>query len=384
MRLSLAIGLLFFIFLLSVGFSQEGDKSEQPLDPSVVLKIDDDIVFKRADFEKELAQRFGRTFLEQRISEFLHGREAKRLGVSITEEEIKKEVDDDLEEQLTYCASDVKKLEKELRDRNYTLEEWKEAVEKLGEKAGYIVEARKEAMSILEKELAKYGRTIQTHRETLADLARFRLLSSKVAIERRVQESALKGLFTERYIKDAGTNVSVKVILMSPPPEVEETRAKAARMEEAAASLEGDLKKNSLEQIAKLRLGADQKELENANAVVARLRAGEDFAKVAAQYGAGWSKTDFDRGWLKLNRLGEQLGQVVDKMKVGEVSEPVKSQWGYQIIYLGGKKSNDELKFEDVKEQLATESRAVPVTGEELRELDGKLRESAKITRNLK
>jgi parvulin-like peptidyl-prolyl isomerase len=384
MRLCFAIALFFIVFFPSVAFSQEGAKPEAPLDESVVLKIDDEIVFRIADFERELVQRFGRAFLEQKISEFLLEREAKRLGVSITDEEIKKETEQDLEEELTYCASDIKRLEKELKDRNYTLDRWREAVEKLGAEGGYIAEARKEATTNFEKELAKYGYTIQTRREALTDLARFRLFARRVALERRVQESTLRELFTERYLKDAGTNVWVKVILVSSPPEAEEIRAKAAKMEEAAASQEGEVKKNILDHIAELRASADQKELENANSVVARLRAGEDFAKIAQEKGAGWSKTDFDRGYIKANRLGDQLAPVVEKMKVGEISEPVKSQWGYQVVYLCARKSSDELKFEDVKEQLRAECGGFPVTSDELRELDAKLRESAKITRNLK
>jgi parvulin-like peptidyl-prolyl isomerase len=384
MRLCFAIALFFIVLSLSVAFSQEGAKPEAPLDPSIVLKIDEGIILKRADFERGLMQRFGREFLEERISEFLLEREAKRLGVAVTEEEAKKEVEQDLEVELTYCASDRQRLEKELKDRNYTLDRWKEAVEKLGEEGGYIAEARKEAISVMEKELARYGRTLQAHREAMADITRFRLLSRKVAIERRIQESALRELFTERYLKDAGVNVWVKMILISSPPEAEESRRKAAKMEEAAAALEGEMKKNALDYIAKLRTDADQKEVENANAVVARLRAGEDFGKVAAEKGAGWSKTDFDRGYLKVDRLGDQLAPVVEKMKVGEVSEPVKTQWGYRIVYLCAKKSNDELKFEDVKEQLVTECRGVPVSSDEIHGLDAKLRESAKITRNLK
>jgi parvulin-like peptidyl-prolyl isomerase len=377
--------ILFIILPLSIGFSQEGEKEKQPLDASIVLKIDEDLILKRADFERGLMQRFGAEFLEERISEFLLEREAKRLGVSIADDEIKKEVEQYLEEELTYCASDRKRLEKELGERNYTLDRWKEAVEKLGEEGGYIAQARKEAISVMEKELAKYGRTLQTHREAMADTTRFSLLSRKVVIERRVQESALRELFTERYLKDAGANVWVKMILISSPPEAEESRRKAAKMEEAAASLsDEDMKKKTLEHVAELRASADQKELENANAVVVRLKAGEDFGKVAAEKGAGWSKTDFDRGYLKVDRLGDQLAPVVEKMKVGEVSEPVKTQWGYRIVYLCARKSNDELKFEDVKEQLVTECRGVPVSGDEIHGLDAKLRESAKVTRNLK
>lgn len=375
----------FFIISLSVGFSQEGAKPEPPLDPSIVLKIDDNIVIKREEIEKEMMQRLGKEFLEQRISEILLEREAKRLAVSVTQEEVAKELDEKDEVDITDHVSDLKRLEKELKDRNYTLDRWQEAVQKLGEEGGYITQARKEATANLERELSRYGHTIQTRKEAMTDPARFQLLSRKVVIERRVQENTLRELFGERFLNEPGLNVWVKVILLSSPPEAEEMRRRAAKMEESAPALESEeLRKNALERVTQLRAQADQKELENANAVVARGRAGEDFAKIAQEKGAGWSKTDFDIGWLKLNKLSDQIAAALEKMKVGETSEPIKTPWGYQIIYLCAKKSNDELKYEDVKDSLAAQQRIAPVNADELYRLDAQLRESAKITRNLK
>jgi len=49
---------------------------------------------------------------------------------------------------------------------------------------------------------------------------------------------------------------------------------------------------------------------------------------------------------------------VAFNMGIGEISKPVKTQFGYHIIKLNDKEEAMEAKFEDVKTQVASELRA--------------------------
>ncbi len=96
---------------------------------------------------------------------------------------------------------------------------------------------------------------------------------------------------------------------------------------------------------------SDDAALAKANKIEARLKAGEDFAKVAS------AETDDPSGATNGGDLGEFAhGQMVPtfdeaafKLKVGETSEPVRSQFGYHIIKV---ESRHTKSFEDVRAEI--------------------------------
>lgn len=72
--------------------------------------------------------------------------------------------------------------------------------------------------------------------------------------------------------------------------------------------------------------------------VEAKLKAGEDFAKVADEYtqdpgnNRDNKKQGGDLGWFSKGRMVKEFEDAAFKLKVGEVSEPVKTVYGYHII----------------------------------------------------
>lgn len=85
-----------------------------------------------------------------------------------------------------------------------------------------------------------------------------------------------------------------------------------------------------------------------------RVKGGEDFAKVAAELSKDpGSKTDGgDLGFFSKERMVAPFAEVAFKMKPNEISEPVKSQFGWHVIQVLDRRTKPVPSLEDMKEQL--------------------------------
>jgi hypothetical protein len=74
---------------------------------------------------------------------------------------------------------------------------------------------------------------------------------------------------------------------------------------------------------------------------VARLKAGEDFAKVAGEVSKdpGSGKEGGDLGWFTKDRMVKEFAEAAFALKAGEISAPVKSQFGWHVIKLEEKRT---------------------------------------------
>jgi parvulin-like peptidyl-prolyl isomerase len=80
----------------------------------------------------------------------------------------------------------------------------------------------------------------------------------------------------------------------------------------------------------------------------------EEFIKLAKEKSTGPSgKTGGDLGWFTKDRMVPEFSEAADKLKDGEFTkEAVKTQFGYHVIYLEGRKKEGVKSFDEVKDQL--------------------------------
>ncbi len=133
-------------------------------------------------------------------------------------------------------------------------------------------------------------------------------------------------------------------------------QSKAAATPEAARKLYDDTMKTlKPEDEVRARHVLVEKE-DEAKAALARIRKGEDFAKVAAELSKdpGSGKEGGDLGYFAQDRMVPEFGAVAFRLKVGDISEPVQTQFGWHIIKVEDKRTKPLPKFEDVKGEIET------------------------------
>ncbi|MDB5569100.1 MAG: peptidylprolyl isomerase [Hyphomicrobiales bacterium] len=91
---------------------------------------------------------------------------------------------------------------------------------------------------------------------------------------------------------------------------------------------------------------------DKARQALRRVRAGEDFAKVADEMSRDPGSKGGDLGWFSKDRMVPEFGEAAFKLKKGEISEPVKSQFGWHVIKLEDRRERSFPKLEEVREQV--------------------------------
>ena len=117
---------------------------------------------------------------------------------------------------------------------------------------------------------------------------------------------------------------------------------------------------------------------EKIKAVIARLKKGEDFAKVAGEVTEDPSgkANGGDLGYFSKDQMVPEFSEAAFKLENGQISDPVKTQFGWHVIKVEDKRVKQAPKFEEVKPQIENF-----VVRKAQAELVTKLRAEAKIER---
>ncbi|MBV8663377.1 MAG: peptidylprolyl isomerase [Hyphomicrobiales bacterium] len=92
---------------------------------------------------------------------------------------------------------------------------------------------------------------------------------------------------------------------------------------------------------------------DEAKAALARIKKGEDFAKVATELSKDPAGDGGDLGWFTKDRMVPEFADAAFKLQAGQLSDPVKSQFGWHIIKVEGRRMKTFPPFDQVKEQAA-------------------------------
>jgi parvulin-like peptidyl-prolyl isomerase len=140
----------------------------------------------------------------------------------------------------------------------------------------------------------------------------------------------------------------------------------------------GQAVENILGEAAVVRALLDEREINRSAESFPELEelGGEDFAKVADQVSKDPGSKGGDLGWFTRDRMVPEFGDAAYKLSKGQISDPVKSQFGWHIIKLEDRRRKPFPAFEEVKTQVAQY-----VAQKSQTELIVKLREGAKIER---
>ncbi len=180
----------------------------------------------------------------------------------------------------------------------------------------------------------------------LAQEGRARKIDESPAYQRQLQLQRDQVLANLTY-QDLNTNVKVDEAALRKYYEEHKSEFEQARARHVLVRFQG----------SPVALKPDQKDLteqealEKATAIRNRLRLGEDFAKVAKEESddSGSGAQGGDLGFFKHGAMVPVFEQAAFSLPIGQLSEPVKSQFGYHIIRV---EQREAKTFDEVKSEI--------------------------------
>ena len=115
---------------------------------------------------------------------------------------------------------------------------------------------------------------------------------------------------------------------------------------------------------------------EEAKAALARVKGGEDFVKVAMDVSKDPGSPGGDLGFFTRDKMVPEFAEAAFAMQPGQISDPVKSQFGWHVIRVEEKRNKPFPPLEQVKDQVSKY-----VLQKAQSDMILKLRETAKVER---
>ncbi|MDQ0505527.1 peptidylprolyl isomerase [Xanthobacter agilis] len=86
--------------------------------------------------------------------------------------------------------------------------------------------------------------------------------------------------------------------------------------------------------------------------IAKKAKAGEDFSKLAKEYSKDGAEDGGDLGYFTKDQMVPEFAEAAFKLDKGQVSDPVKSQFGWHIIKIEDKRAKPVPTYEQVEPQL--------------------------------
>jgi len=94
---------------------------------------------------------------------------------------------------------------------------------------------------------------------------------------------------------------------------------------------------------------------DEANKILARLKKGEKFEEIAKKESIdkGSAKNGGDLGYFSRGQMVPEFEKAASELKPGEISKPVKSNFGYHIIKVTDKKTGPVIEYDRIKDLIS-------------------------------
>ncbi|AEQ52902.1 peptidylprolyl isomerase [Pelagibacterium halotolerans] len=93
---------------------------------------------------------------------------------------------------------------------------------------------------------------------------------------------------------------------------------------------------------------------EEANEIRAEIEGGREFADAASEYGTDGTRANGgDLGYFSTGMMVPEFEQAAMALEIGELSQPVESQFGFHLIYLEDRRLSEAPPLEEVRQQVA-------------------------------
>ena len=204
------------------------------------------------------------------------------------------------------------------------------------------------------------------------------ILLAQAAEERRLQDDP----DFKRHAAFARNKVLMEALLQNEGKKSLTDQALRAVYDDAVKQMGGEEEVHARHILFRVANPADEKASKEAEdkvkAVIERLKKGEDFAKLANELTEDPSgrKDGGDLGYFTNDQMVPEFSAVAFKLDKGNISDPIKTQFGWHVLKVEDKRKRQPPEFDKVKGQLETYvERKAQV------ELVNKLRAQAKIER---
>lgn len=176
----------------------------------------------------------------------------------------------------------------------------------------------------LDKVLKRSNMTMEDLREDFKkDIVVVRVSKAKTEEFKKKAESAVDEAFMRDYYK--------KNLEKFKEPEQIHLRSILVKADPSGGQRVWNESKKKAEEIAKL------------------ARGGKDFGKLAEERSEDpFAKKGGDMGWAHKGSLFPEIEEAAAKLKVGEISDPVMTIYGYHVIRVEGRKPSVQKKFEEL------------------------------------
>jgi len=92
---------------------------------------------------------------------------------------------------------------------------------------------------------------------------------------------------------------------------------------------------------------------DEAKSALKRIMGGEEFEKVAKEVSKDPGSEGGDLGWFTKDRMVPEFADAAFKLDVGQMSDPVKSPFGWHLIEILDKREKTPPTFDQVKDQVS-------------------------------